>query len=243
MKIIITDLTRFKSPDKVCLAGINPDTGQCVRPMRQVGDKLDYFKFESIKKYKVIPGSCLEGNFVPLPEPPRPHVEDCKVDGVISVVTSASASDFEAVLQRSSRTTIRSAFGAVPNGRRYALDAPPSTSIVTLRIDSPRDQFRMIVDDKYGPPKFKAFVTDAEGFRLSFLPVTDLGFSDHIHSVLEEDPELKDLNMFLGSQNLLYLRLGLTRQWGATSENQGYWVQLNGIYSFPNFRRDLRVYE
>jgi hypothetical protein len=33
MKIIITDLTRFANPDIVCIAGINPDTNECVRPM------------------------------------------------------------------------------------------------------------------------------------------------------------------------------------------------------------------
>jgi hypothetical protein len=243
LKIIITDLTRFQKPEIACLAGIDPQTGQCVRPMRSVGNGLDYFQFESVKKHKVIPGSCLEGTFIPVESPPRPHVEDCRAEGAVSVVASASGTDFESVLQNSSSTTVRSAFGSLPNGRLYALDSPPSISIATLRIDVPKHQFRLMIDEKYGPPKFKAHITDAEGVSLNYLPVTDLGFSDHVRSVLKGDPGLLNLNAFLGTQKTLYLRLGLTRQWGPSPDKQGYWVQLNGIYSFPNFRKDLRVYE
>ena len=32
MKIVVTDLTRFSNPDLVCLAGIDIETGRCIRP-------------------------------------------------------------------------------------------------------------------------------------------------------------------------------------------------------------------
>lgn len=243
MKIIITDLTRFQNPEIVCLAGIDPDSGKCIRPMLANGTKLDYFAFKSVKSHKVVPGSYLTGNFVPVDNPPRPHIEDCKSEGRVRVTGTASGADFQSVLEESSSRSIRKAFGARPDGRRYPIDQAPTISIVTLRIDDPGAQFRLIVDSKYGPPKFKAHVIDSDGFELSWLPVTDLGFSDHIVSVLAQDPTLSQLNAFLWSQKLLYLRLGLTREWGPSPDKTGYWVQLNGIYSFPSFRKDLRLYE
>lgn len=191
----------------------------------------------------MIPGSCLEGTFVPVQAPDRPHVEDCKAEGAVHVVESSSGADFQGVLDRWAYTNVRGAFGSLPEGRRYPIDQAPATSIITLRIEAPANQFRIIVDSKFGPPKFKAHIVDGVGFELSYLPVTDLGFSDHVKSVIDQDPDLTQLNAFLRGQKVLYLRLGLTREWGPSPDKQGFWVQLNGIYSFPNFREDLRVYD
>lgn len=243
MKIIVTDLTRFTNPDIVCLAGIDPQTGQCVRPMLENGTKLDYFTFKEVKGQGVIPGSCLEGNFIPVVGAHRPHIEDHRSRGDVYVIESASGADFEAVLERTAHTSVLGAFGARPNNRCYPRAAPPATSIATLRLDSPSTQFKLVMDEKYDAPKFKAHVTDAEGFELSWLPVTDLGFTDHIAKVRAEDPALVKLNAFLRSQRKLYLRIGLSRSYAAGPERDGYWVQLNGIYSFPNFRKDLRIYD
>lgn len=243
MEIVITDLTRFINRDIVCMAGINPVTGECVRPMLENGDRLDYFSFASVKAHGVIPGSRLSGNFMPLQGAERPHVEDHRSRGDVGVVESATSAEFEAVLEMTAHTSIRAAFGNRPVERCFTAQAAPNTSIVTLRLDSPAAQFTLVIDDKYGAPKFKAHVTDGEGFQLSWLPVTDLGFSDHIAKIRDEDPRLAQINNFLRSQRRLYLRVGLSRYYAPTAARGGYWVQLNGIYSFPNFRRDLRIYD
>lgn len=243
MRIIVTDLTRFTNPDIVCLAGIDPDTGLCVRPMLENGTKLDYFPFSGVKEHSIIPGSCLSGNFIPVVGAQPPHIEDHRSRGNVNVVESATGLAFEAVLEMTAHTSIQAAFGGRPNERCYSRQAAPALSIITLRLDSPASQFKLVLDDKYGPPKFKAHVTDADGYQLSWLPVTDLGFSDHVAKVRNDDPSLLKLNAFLRSQRKLYLRVGLSRPYAPTPERDGYWVQLNGIYSFPNFRRDLRIYD
>lgn len=43
MEIVITDLTRFSNSEIVCIAGINQETGECVRP-------LPYIKLAECKK-------------------------------------------------------------------------------------------------------------------------------------------------------------------------------------------------
>lgn len=243
MKIIITDLTRFKNPDIVCLAGIDPLTGICIRPMLENRAKLDYFQFATVKKHAIVPGSCLTGNFIPVANASPPHVEDHRSQGPVNLAESANSTAFEAVLENSAHTTVEAAFGQRPTNRLFGVTVPPQISIATLRLDHPATQFRLIVDEKYGPPKFKAHVTDAVGYEMSFLPVTDLGFSDHITKIRAADPHLQKLNAFLGAQTKLYLRIGLTRQYASDAQRDGFWVQLNGIYSFPTFRRDLRVYD
>ncbi len=49
MQIIITDLTRFSKKDIVCIAGINPESGECIRPM-------PYIKTERCKELGILPG-------------------------------------------------------------------------------------------------------------------------------------------------------------------------------------------
>ena len=58
MKIIITDLTRFANKDIVCIAGINPETNECVRPM-------PYIKKASCKTINILPGAIIEGQRCP----------------------------------------------------------------------------------------------------------------------------------------------------------------------------------
>lgn len=242
MKIIVTDLTRFKNPLIVCLAGIDPDTGVCVRPMVPSGQGLDYLTFDQVRRHNIIPGSCLEANFLAEAGVHPPHVEDHRVVGPLKLAEAATSHAFQAVLDRTSVTTVRQGFGANPVNRLFPVSSPPPISIVTLKLDSPSTQFRLIVDRGYGELKFKAHVRDAAGFELSWLSVTDLGFSDHLQRVIATDPDLAELNAFLQSQEVLYLRVGLSRQYAPSPDRNGFWVQLNGIYSFPNYREDLRLY-
>lgn len=245
MRIVVTDLTRFTNKQIVCLAGIDPDTGTCVRPMVPSQGKLEYLSFDTVKQHNVIPGSCLEGNFVLEPGSHPPHVEDHRTLGGINLVAPTTGAAFQAVLEQTSVTRLSDGFGANPVNRLFGLASAPARSIITLKLALPAAQFRLVADGGYGKVKFKAHVRDASGYELSWLPVTDLGFSDHIERVLATDPTLTQLNAFLQSQDVLYLRIGLSRSYAPPDrpDREGYWVQLNGIYSFPSYREDLRIYD
>ena len=143
MKIIITDLTRFQNPNIVCLAGIDPDTGRCIRPMLENGSRLDYFSFAVVKDHKIVPGSCLSGNFVAMTDARAPHVEDCRSTGTVRIAESATGNAFRSVLEMTACTTIRESFGAKPVNRLFPISQPPAISIATLKLDSPATQFRL----------------------------------------------------------------------------------------------------
>lgn len=243
MKIIVTDLTRFRNPDIVCLAGINPDTGQCIRPMLIKQEKYEYLAFKAVRDRKVTPGSWLEGGFSLIPNLHAPHLEDHSINGGLKMIGQSSSEDFERVLENSSVTTIQAGFGSRPENRLYALAKPPALSIITLKLTSPKTQFQLVLDTGFNAVKLKANITDSSGHKLSFLPITDLGFSDNLAKIREIDPTLTNLNSFLQGQTTLYVRLGLTRQYAPTPDRDGYWTQINGIYSFPNYRQDLRIYD
>lgn len=208
------------------------------------GGKTEYLAFESVKKHKVIPGSILEGDFSPISKSQPPHVEDHSFNaGSLKVAGTATGDEFKQVLERSCSTTVKSGFGSLPENRLFVPTAPPKMSIMTLKLTDPQRQFRLSVD-KYNNQKFKAHITDASGFQLSFLPVADLGFSDHVASIRAIDPNLNQLNTFLHEQDTIYIRLGLSRIFSAGDPpRNGFWVQANGIYSFPSYRQDLRIYD
>ena len=107
-----------------------------------------------------------------------------------------------------------------------------------------QNNFSLYIDDKFPPPSFKARIRDEDGFELNFLKVTDLGFLKQLERIQNDDPQSLKLNSFLKRQEALYLRIGLSQLWAPNKvEAPAYWLQLNGIYSFPDFREDLRIYE
>jgi hypothetical protein len=237
MKIVVTDLTRFSNRDIVCLAGINVQTGHCVRPLTSTAP--GYLAFADVKKHRILPGSVLEAKLVPAEKPTPPHVEDHYVVGNIKVAPQISGDDFRSILENSSVASLQQGFGMNPADRCYEENAPLNCSIITLKVDPVNFSIRR---DTFNENKFKAFFTDADGLDLSFVPVTDLGFSDHIQTIATTDPHFGQLNAFINSQGELYLRVGLSRPYTGGGR-RGCWVQLNGIYTFPDYRTDIRQYD
>ena len=69
MEIVITDLTRFSNPEIVCIAGINPETNECIRP-------LPYIKLSECKRLNILPGNIIDGDFSKSASAENPHSED-----------------------------------------------------------------------------------------------------------------------------------------------------------------------
>jgi hypothetical protein len=88
-EIIVTDLTRF-SDDKVCLAGINSDTMELMRPTTY---KSQAYCVEN----KILPGTKITACFTPKPDRTAPHLEDCLWNS-ISVTGKATSEEFKNLL-------------------------------------------------------------------------------------------------------------------------------------------------
>lgn len=230
-KVIVTDLTRFNTPEKLCTAVIDVNTGECFRPM-------PYLLSASCAKLNMHPGAILEGNFNLIPGSGNPHVEDAHYDN-LRYLGPASSDEFRKILEMTTFPSISSGFGMefMPNQKHIPIGTVVQRSIVTIRI-SPNSID--IHEDRYKPGKIKASFLDSTGFSLRYLSITDRGFFDYA-SRHQQDGKIYEVNKFLQSQEELYLRVGVGRQW-KVGERDGYWLQVNGIYTFPNFLDEVRSY-
>lgn len=231
-EIIITDLTRFAAGNpNVCTAGIDPDDGSCIRP-------LPYLRNADCARHGLLPGSKLVSEFTPVASRCTPHMEDCNY-GRLRVTGSASGAEFRSVLIDSLSPTIEEGFDIrLPGGGKVVpTNHPVDRSIITIQVDP--GSLR-ILEDNWG--KLKAHVTDATGQQYSYMPITDLGFFDYAAAARGDATKIQEINDFVHRQDEVLLRIGLSRTYRAPDGREGHWVQLNGVYTFPNVFPGIRAH-
>ncbi len=233
MKLIITDLTRFNNNDIVCTAGIDVKTGRCVRPM-------PYFSYSECKRRNVHPGMMVKGDFSAVHCTP-PHTEDMNCDfNKLKFVGPATSDEFENILKMTLSASISNGFqDLIPFGQKVIPTlTPPKTSIITVKLKP--DQIKL-VDDAYNPQKIKLHIHDNDGRDYAYVAISDLGF--HHFAVAQQRNVNREarLNDFIRKQKHVYLRIGLSREY-AVGSRQGFWIQANGIYTFPDYLSKVRTY-
>ena len=231
--IIITDLTRFQpgNPD-VCTAGIDRESGECIRPM-------PYLKFTRCMELGILPGGILTGEFSPAPNRTAPHVEDCNHQQ-LTFDGPCSGGEFRNVLEKSCFASVEEGFEiSLPVGEKVI---PPGhavqRSIITLQVEPHAIE---IVEDSFKPGSIKLHVTDSSGRNYRFLPITDLGFYDYAQRH-RDSGSLAALNSEIAQQETVFLRIGLSRRHTSPQGKDGFWMQANGIYTFPSVLRYIRSY-
>lgn len=233
MHIIVTDLTRFSKDDVVCIAGIN-EKSQCIRP-------LPYIEKAACKKLKILPGAILEGDFTKPKSVDKPHTEDMH-HGKLSFKGPCTSDEFESVLKVSLYPSINEGFdGKVPAGAKVIPpDTPPSRSIITIKLKPTQIE---IVRNAFDPKSLRLNILDNDGRKYAYLSITDLGFHNLAVSKQKNPDYTDELNEFVRSQKKLYLRIGLGWRYKNPSDGRdGFWIQVNGIYTFPEFLTQVRTY-
>lgn len=99
-----------------------------------------------------------------------------------------------------------------------------------------------VVQNKFDTETIKAHLTDGDGLRLSFLSITDLGFYVNVGQSSTRKISAQQITEFIQEQDVLYIRLGLGRKHKADDGREGYWMHINGIYTFPNYQKIVRTY-
>jgi hypothetical protein len=72
--------------------------------------------------------------------------------------------------------------------------------------------------------------------------MTDLGFYGYAVAHAGDDVALNRLNEFVHSQDEVFVRIGLSREYTSPDGRRGFWVQANGIYTFPDYPEDIRCH-
>lgn len=234
MEIIVTDLTRFSNEDVVCIAGIDVKSRQCIRP-------LPYIKKARWEKLKILPGAILEGKFTKPESIDKPHTEDMRHKD-LSFKGPCTSEEFETALKATTYPSINEGFDEkIPAGAKVIpRDAPPSRSIITLKLKPAQVE---IVRNAFNSKNLRLNIKDNDGRTYVYLSITDLGF--HALAVSKQNaPDYTDeLNEFISSQKKVYLRVGLGRHHKASDGREGFWIQVNGIYTFPEFMTEVRTYD
>jgi len=94
---------------------------------------------------------------------------------------------------------------------------------------------------RYKPGSIRLHFTGGSGCRYRFFPITDLGFYDYAQRH-RETAALDALNEEIAGQNEVFLRIGLSRVYKNPQGKEGFWMQANGIYTFPAVLRYIRSY-
>lgn len=236
MRIVVTDLTRFQNKELLCLAGLTEDGQQCIRPLAAA--KPGYLSFELCRKFNILPGTILDGAFTTPQHLEAPHVEDRHYTNLKAIGTIDSPA-FRTILEKSSTTSIKTGFGCISAPTDKVINTPPAKSIMTLKIN-PR-QFQ-VVQNKFDTETIKAHLTDGDGLSLSFLSITDLGFYVNVGQSATRKIGAKEITEFIQKQDELFIRLGLGRKHKTDDGREGYWTQVNGIYTFPDYQQIVRSY-
>lgn len=235
-EIVVTDLTRFGNKEILCTAGLTVDGRTCIRPFRNRMGAETYLTFEECKRLNILPGMKLKGIFTPVPNAEAPHTEDMYFSK-LSVINQCSSEEFENILEQNSVEDLSTGFRRPVTDKVFlASEEPPPVSIITLKVNC---NHLNITEDNYG--KLRAHLNDPVVGWLRNLPISDLGFFDNVGSKSAQRISVADVNTFIHSQDSLYLRVGLTRQFEIRGRD-GYWIQINGIYTFPGFARIIRRY-
>jgi hypothetical protein len=232
-QIIITDLTRFGDGNpNVCTAGIDSITGECIRPM-------PYLTLATCKRLGILPGGILSGEFTFKTVSTGPHQEDSTAVGM-KFHGACSSDAFREVLDDSSFESLADGFEiSLPDGDRgIPVDHPLTRSIVTIRAHPTTIE---VLEDGYKPGKLKLNFTEVSGRSHRYFPIADLGFHEFAQAH-RSDGKLDELNDWIGAQEEVYLRIGLSRAFQPPEKKNAYWMQVNGIYTFPHAPPGIRIH-
>jgi len=228
MKITITDLTRFSNPEIVCIAGLDIKTGECIRP-------LPYIETKKCEELNILPGNIIEGNFTRV-NAEKPHTEDYNYDSLKRVGICGS-DEFEEILKKDLVDTISNGFGYgfVEKGKVIPKEFAPNRSIITIKLSTSSIE---IVKDRFKEGKIRLNLLDNDSRKYSYLSITDLGFYNYAMKHYHDSDFPNLINNFIREQQNAYLRIGLGREF-----QDGFWLQVNGIYTFPNYDKSVRSYK
>ena len=232
-EVIITDLTRFSTNENVCTAAIDVKTGECFRPM-------PYLKSARCEELGIHPGAILKGDLNFQVNNAIPHVEDANYKN-LNFHGACSGEVFQELLEKSLSNSVSEGFGVhFATGQKHIPhDQQANCSIITIKI-APNQL--SIHEDQYKPGKIKASFTDNAGHAYNYLSITDRGFHDYAKKH-QTDGKLYEVTNLINEQDEVYLRVGLSRVFQVQDGRNGFWLQVNGIYTYPNFHGGIRAYE
>ncbi len=154
----------------------------------------------------------------------------------LTKVRVCESDEFQNLLDNNLVKSISEGFGYdfPEKGKVIPKDFAPNKSIITLKINTKNIE---IVKDTFKEGNIRLHLLDNDMKRFSFLSITDLGFYNYAMQHYHDTNFPNIINDFIRRQESVYLRVGLGRVFQG-----GFWLQINGIYTFPNYDTEIRSY-
>lgn len=222
MRIVVNHLTRMTAP-RICVAGIDPETGRHVRPTTTSSDPIERSLLDEYG------GPFGVGTLVELgnarPNPSRPESEDHLFStAAATAVRQLEADEYLELLDGVAEDDLGSIFGPdlERRGRSFAIEEGNGTvSLGVVRVQ----QTPELEIDSYGKLRLK--LNDVE--EPAHLGVTDIRFVEADHSTLKRDA-IQGVQRRIQRGVDLFLMVGLARAFVATGDDRRrHWLQVNGI--------------
>jgi hypothetical protein len=201
---------------------------------------MPYLRTEFCVALGILPGAILSGDFVARKGLVGPHQEDANYsESKLAFEGPSTSEQFRDALEAGLHDSIEEGFEIeLERGQKHIpLAHLVKRSIVTIQVNPEAIE----IVEGYNEGTTKIHFVDGSGREFRYLSITDLGFHRYANTH-HAAKDLQTLNTFVNRQPEAYLRVGLGRAWDNGRIN-GYWMQVNGIYTFPEFFSDLRSYK
>ena len=241
-EILITDLTAMGG-DRVCIAGIDIEWNT-IRPVFAWSIPVRNHLYLG-EKALIRPRAVVALQLEPLANPEIPHIEDylwTQPDGaryVKSLDEEHWQRTLHGLVERCPRplfgTKLREYSGAQ---RRYVRPEEATHSLGTIQVNPRSCKFafeRSIYEQRKA--RYRLWFRDVAGRQYEGAAVTDLAVQTWAQRQTRIGESLPDISEFLTNRlnqaQQVFLRLGLPRP--SSSHMGRCWLQVNGIYSFPDW--------
>ena len=236
-RILITDLTAMGG-DKVCIAGIDREWNT-IRPVFSWPDipiRNDLYRGRQVA---IRPGAVVRMQLEPLANPDAPHVEDhlwtgshrMRHAGILDNERWRNA--LQGLVERSARPLFGAELRALGRQRnRISLPGEATHSLATVRCA--RNLVFRLSEKDGGGFRYSLSFFDDKGEAYQNIPVTDLALRAWADDRLRQGDSPQSISAWLSGQlnaaQQVFLRLGLGREYEGK-----HWLQVNGLYSFPDW--------
>ncbi|MEW6417549.1 MAG: HRDC domain-containing protein [Nitrospirota bacterium] len=228
MEVLITDLTYMRGG--VCIAGINYETLENVRPVLRYGQ----IQRDFVEENNIYPGAIIGFAIRHKKDTMPPHIEDCIFEDA-EFVKFINQSEWHKKLDTSAEESLSSAFRHCITENKGVIPGTETCSLATIKLNS-GVKINFFDSDIDAVLPFKTRVSFQSANIQYHLPVTDLQFIDYcierFESGISRDKLKANIEEVINSSNYLCLRIGLTRPFKKSVDAQELcYLQVNGIYS------------
>ncbi len=246
-EVVVVGNTRMGG-NNICMSVYDPSSRHYLRPLHQSTVPQDRNWTENdIRKKMLIP---FTKHTLQYRSPRRveiPHSEDCYYvqSRLISTMKVCEIINF---LEAISSLSISGIYGMVPDAGRCFSKNIPRLSLGTLkdarsvRIKYEEHKFRP------GDDNFRIDFTDSSEYSISKAPIADVRLRNYLvwrrnkcgqsHAQVEND-----INSVVANSDVLFIRVGLSRKYQPPDNPDGYWLEVTGIYPFPDYTGDNPEYD